>query len=93
LSELERERERIKRMAMESKSSVVRISAINILSFHGSGGIEDITDIIELPDSDVFVKQHGLNVIALFRAFNRRKSVDPNNPNNLNIYLGQFIIQ
>lgn len=78
-------------MAMENKSSLVRIDAINVLSFRGNDGIVDITDIINLPDSDVFVKQHGLNVIALFRAFSRRKSVDPNNPNNLNLYLGQFM--
>lgn len=92
MSELEREREIIKRVAMESKNSLVRIGAINVLSFHGNMGIEDITDIIELPDSDVFVKQHGLNVITLHRAFNRRKSTDQNNPNNLNMYFGQFII-
>ena len=49
------------------------MGAINALFVHGIDGINDITDIIELPDSDVFVKTHGLNLIAWVRALNRPK--------------------
>lgn len=58
-------------MALESKNPVVRMSVIDLLVQHGSAGVKDITDIIELPDSDDIVKQHGLSAIRWFRAVNK----------------------
>ncbi len=53
----------VKKMAIDSKNSVTRISAIDLLVLHGNEGIKDIIEIIELPDSHEQVKQHDLNTI------------------------------
>ncbi len=66
---MDQERLRVKKMALDSKNSVTRISAINLLALYGNEGIKDITEIIELPDSDELVKQHGLNAITWFRIY------------------------